>query len=121
MSAYSSRRTFLQAGLALPAAGLVVSSPLSGAAIPSRTLGKTGLKVAPVGFGVGFTPDPSVIARALEVNKPDPNDGLDVLAKVGGCEIGGLAGLVPYPHLPPADLLRHERFAGIGNVERLVR
>ena len=67
MSANSSRRTFLQAGLALPAAGLVVSSPLSGAAIPSRTLGKTGLKVAPVGFGVGFTPDPSVIARALDM------------------------------------------------------
>jgi aryl-alcohol dehydrogenase-like predicted oxidoreductase len=57
----------LQAGLALPAAGLVVSSPLSAAAVPSRTLGKTGLKVAPVGFGVGFTPDPSVIARALDM------------------------------------------------------
>jgi predicted aldo/keto reductase-like oxidoreductase len=63
----SSRRTFLQAGLALPAAGLVVSRPLSAAAIPSRTLGKTGLKVAPVGFGIGFTPDPSVIARALDM------------------------------------------------------
>ncbi len=67
MSTNSSRRTFLQAGLALPAAGLLVSSPLSAAAIPMRTLGKTGLKVAPVGFGVGFTPDPSVIARALDM------------------------------------------------------
>jgi predicted aldo/keto reductase-like oxidoreductase len=57
----------LQAGLALPAAGLLVSSPLSAATIPMRTLGKTGLKVAPVGFGAGFTPDPSVIARALDV------------------------------------------------------
>lgn len=57
----------MQAGLALPAAGLVVAGPLSAAAIPSRTLGKTGLKVAPVGFGVGFTPDPSVIARALDM------------------------------------------------------
>jgi hypothetical protein len=67
LSPISSRRTFLQAGLALPAAGLVVSNPLSAAAMPSRTLGKTGLKVAPVGFGVGFTPDPSVIARALDM------------------------------------------------------
>jgi len=35
-----------------------------------------------------------VIERALEVNKPDPADGLDVLAKVGGFEIGGIAGVV---------------------------
>jgi predicted aldo/keto reductase-like oxidoreductase len=30
-------------------------------------LGKTGLKVCPVGVGVGFTPDPSVIARAFDL------------------------------------------------------
>ncbi len=36
----------------------------------------------------------AVIERGLEVNKPDPNDALDILAKVGGFEIGGLAGLV---------------------------
>ena len=35
-----------------------------------------------------------VIKRALEVNRPDPEDGIDVLSKVGGFEIGGLAGLV---------------------------
>ena len=35
----------------------------------------------------------AVIARGLAVNKPDAADGLDVLAKVGGFEIGGLAGL----------------------------
>lgn len=34
-----------------------------------------------------------VVARALEVNNPDPGDGLDVLAKVGGLEIAGLAGV----------------------------
>ena len=36
----------------------------------------------------------AVIKRALEVNKPDPRDGLDILAKVGGFEIGGIAGLI---------------------------
>ncbi|MFQ5521821.1 MAG: nicotinate-nucleotide--dimethylbenzimidazole phosphoribosyltransferase [Candidatus Methylomirabilia bacterium] len=36
----------------------------------------------------------SVIRRALEVNDPDPGDGLDVLAKVGGFEIGGLVGVI---------------------------
>lgn len=35
-----------------------------------------------------------VIQKAIEVNRPDRNDGLDVLAKVGGLEIGGLAGVI---------------------------
>ena len=35
-----------------------------------------------------------VIKRSLAVNKPDPNKPLDVLAKVGGFEIGGLAGVI---------------------------
>ena len=35
-----------------------------------------------------------VVERALEVNRPEPDDGLDVLAKVGGFEIGVLAGVV---------------------------
>ncbi|WP_291318975.1 nicotinate-nucleotide--dimethylbenzimidazole phosphoribosyltransferase [Desulfonatronospira sp.] len=35
-----------------------------------------------------------VINKALELNRPDPSDPMDVLAKVGGLEIGGLAGLV---------------------------
>lgn len=35
-----------------------------------------------------------VIRKAIDVNKPDASDPVDVLAKVGGFEIGGLAGLV---------------------------
>jgi len=35
----------------------------------------------------------SVISMALDVNKPDPSDPIDVLSKVGGFEIGGIAGL----------------------------
>jgi nicotinate-nucleotide--dimethylbenzimidazole phosphoribosyltransferase len=35
-----------------------------------------------------------VIRRALALNSPDPADGLDVLAKVGGFEIGGIAGCI---------------------------
>ena len=35
-----------------------------------------------------------IIKKALEVNKPDPRDAIDVLAKVGGFEIGGLAGII---------------------------
>lgn len=36
----------------------------------------------------------AVIKEALCVNKPDPADALDVLAKVGGFEIAALAGLI---------------------------
>jgi len=35
-----------------------------------------------------------VIRRALELNKPDAADATDVLAKVGGAEIGMMAGIV---------------------------
>ncbi len=36
----------------------------------------------------------SVIKQALSTNLPNPSDALDVLAKVGGFEIGGIAGLI---------------------------
>ena len=35
-----------------------------------------------------------VIRKAIAINKPDPSDPLDVLSKVGGFEIGGIAGLI---------------------------
>ena len=72
-----SRRDFLAAGLALPAAGLRTSSdsslPLAvGQVKPESTrldyrmLGKTGLKVTPLAFGCMTTSDPSVIERATD-------------------------------------------------------
>ncbi len=36
----------------------------------------------------------NVIKKAIKINKPDKNDGIDVLAKVGGLEIGGMAGIM---------------------------
>lgn len=36
----------------------------------------------------------SVIKKAIAVNNPDPRDAMDVLSKVGGYEIAGIAGLV---------------------------
>ncbi|MBN1314699.1 MAG: nicotinate-nucleotide--dimethylbenzimidazole phosphoribosyltransferase [Anaerolineales bacterium] len=35
-----------------------------------------------------------VIQRALDINQPNPIDGLDVLQKVGGFEIGAIAGVI---------------------------
>jgi len=36
----------------------------------------------------------AVVQRALDINRPNPQDGLDVLSKVGGYEIAGLAGAI---------------------------
>ena len=49
------------------------------------------------GTGIGdetLTHKIKVIEKALALLNPDPGDALDVLSKVGGFEIGGLAGLV---------------------------
>lgn len=35
-----------------------------------------------------------VIRRGIDLNRPSPGDGIDVLSKVGGFEIGGIAGLI---------------------------
>jgi nicotinate-nucleotide--dimethylbenzimidazole phosphoribosyltransferase len=36
----------------------------------------------------------AIIEKALAVNRPDVKDGVDVLAKIGGFEIGGMAGVM---------------------------
>ncbi|MCY3913263.1 MAG: nicotinate-nucleotide--dimethylbenzimidazole phosphoribosyltransferase [Chloroflexi bacterium] len=65
-----------------------ITAAVTGAS-PGRTTGR----------GTGRT-DPELahktacVERALDVNQPDPADGLDVLTKVGGFEIGVLAGVV---------------------------
>jgi nicotinate-nucleotide--dimethylbenzimidazole phosphoribosyltransferase len=41
----------------------------------------------------GLARKKAVIAKGLAVNRPDAGDGLDILTKVGGFEIGGIAGL----------------------------
>jgi nicotinate-nucleotide--dimethylbenzimidazole phosphoribosyltransferase len=43
---------------------------------------------------VGLVRKVKIIEKALEVNSPDPKDPLDVLSKVGGFEIAGIAGLI---------------------------
>lgn len=80
----SSRRNFLAAGLALPAAASASRSTDAPQQVPQRTsptlapqagqpafsyrtLGKTGLKVTTVGFGCMITSDGSVVARAADL------------------------------------------------------
>lgn len=51
------------------------------------------------GTGTGISPESlshkvRVIEQAIAVNRPDPKDPLDVLAKLGGLEIAGLVGVI---------------------------
>jgi nicotinate-nucleotide--dimethylbenzimidazole phosphoribosyltransferase len=67
------------------------------AAIACALMNQSPEKIAGRGTGVdddGLKRKISVIARGLDVNKPNANDGLDVLTKVGGFEIGGLVGVM---------------------------
>jgi nicotinate-nucleotide--dimethylbenzimidazole phosphoribosyltransferase len=67
------------------------------AAIAAALTGESPAKIAGRGTGVddeGLKRKISAVERALAVNQPNAKDGLDVLAKVGGFEIGGLAGVI---------------------------
>lgn len=75
--------------------GIANTTPSS--AIVAAITGKEAQAVT--GRGTGITEEAwqhkvSVVRRALEVNRPDPADALDVLTKVGGFEIGVLAGVM---------------------------
>ncbi len=61
---------------------------LTGETVAAVTGKGTGIDDAQLKAKVG------VIEKAIGVNKPDAADALDVLAKVGGFEIAGIAGLI---------------------------
>lgn len=67
------------------------------AAICAAITGESPARVVGRGTGVddeGLARKVAIVRRALEVNRPRPDDALDILTKVGGFEIGGLAGVV---------------------------
>ena len=67
------------------------------AAIAAVFTGRPVAEIVGRGTGVddaGLARKREAVERALAVNHPDPKDGLGVLSKVGGYEIGGLAGLI---------------------------
>ncbi|MQF96090.1 MAG: nicotinate-nucleotide--dimethylbenzimidazole phosphoribosyltransferase, partial [SAR202 cluster bacterium] len=64
-----------------------ITSVITGAGTEVTTGRGTGLDDAALAHKA------SVVQRAIEVNRPNPKDGLDVLMKVGGFEIGVLAGV----------------------------
>lgn len=67
------------------------------AAIACALMNVSPEKIAGRGTGVdddGLKRKISVIQKSLDVNKPNASDGLDVLSKIGGFEIGGLVGVM---------------------------
>ncbi len=67
------------------------------AAIAAAVTGQPVARVTGRGAGIdneGLRHKVRVIQQALALNRPDPTDGVDVLARVGGFEIGGIAGLI---------------------------
>jgi nicotinate-nucleotide--dimethylbenzimidazole phosphoribosyltransferase len=75
-------------GIANTTPSTAVAAALTGVSVQTLTGRGTGIDDRQLAHKV------SVVERALAVNRPDPQDGLDVLAKVGGFEIGGIAGVV---------------------------
>src|ERR1035441_7911484 len=63
----SSRRSFVAAGLALPALPALAAAQSKPIGMEKRTLGKTGLKVSPLGFGGRGTSEAGVLRRAFDL------------------------------------------------------
>jgi nicotinate-nucleotide--dimethylbenzimidazole phosphoribosyltransferase len=73
-------------GNTTPAAA--VGAVLTGASLAEMVGRGTGVDDA------GLARKRQAVRRGIEINRPDRKDGLDVLAKVGGFEIGGIAGAI---------------------------
>lgn len=74
-----------------------IGNTTASSAMTAVFLGLEPEEVTGRGTGVddaGFARKVGCIQRALEVNRADPKDALDILAKLGGFEIAGLAGVV---------------------------
>lgn len=96
----------IEAGIELAAAAeadvigcgeMGIGNTTAAAAVTAAVLGQPARRVTGRGTGVderGRRRKVAVIEAALALNKPDGSDPLDVLAKVGGFEIGVLAGIM---------------------------
>ncbi len=74
-----------------------IANTTPSAAIAALLTGRAVSEVTGKGTGIGddaLKNKIRVIEDAIALNNPDHNDPVDVLAKVGGTEIGGIAGLI---------------------------
>lgn len=84
-------------GCTLLATGEVgMGNTTTSAAVACALLGRPPEELAGRGAGLsndGLARKRALIRQALEVNRPDPSDPVDVLAKVGGFDLAGLCGI----------------------------
>ena len=92
------RKQAIAAGARVLATGdMGIGNTTASAAIAAVMTGKPVAEVT--GFGTGLDDEGrrhkvAVIEEALALHRPNPADALDVLAKVGGLEIGAIAGII---------------------------
>jgi nicotinate-nucleotide--dimethylbenzimidazole phosphoribosyltransferase len=75
-------------GIGNTTASSAITTALTGADVTTVTGRGTGLD------DEGWKRKVKVIEKALKINRPNPKDAIDVLSKVGGFEIGGIAGVI---------------------------
>ena len=89
---------FLQKGIDILGTGdMGIGNTTPSAAIGVVITGSSLEEMVGRGTGInneGLLRKREAIRCGIQVNSPDPDDGLDVLSKVGGFEIGGIAGCV---------------------------
>lgn len=74
-----------------------IGNTTSASALTVAITGRTAREVTGLGTGIEegtLAHKVSVIERAVRLHRPDPQDGLDLLSKLGGFEIAGLCGVV---------------------------
>ncbi len=88
----------LEHGLDLVATGdMGIANTTAASAVVAVLTGRAPAEVVGRGTGIDdltYARKVRVIEEAIARHAPDPSDPLDVLAKVGGFEIGGLAGVI---------------------------
>lgn len=90
--------TEIEKGLDILATGdMGIGNTTPSAAIAVALTGHPADEIVGRGTGVddaGLQRKIKAVKQAIEVNQPDPESGLDILTKVGGFEIAGLAGAI---------------------------
>jgi len=74
-----------------------IGNTTASSAIASVVTGKSAEEVTGRGTGIDdktLSKKQEVIKKAINLNKPEAKDAIDVLSKVGGFEIGGLSGII---------------------------
>lgn len=86
----------IDAGADIIATGdMGIGNTTASSALVAAICGRPAAEVTGRGTGLddaGLAHKVALIERALALHRPDPADGLDLLAKLGGFEIGGMAG-----------------------------